>query len=279
MSYITVSSLPALLSTSLPTRSPSPPRRVQKGHVDVTAPRPRARFSPLWLPLFSSPLATPALIAIRETGLFVQDSAASLKLSRRTGVGGVECQYGLEHRSLTHLSSGLHHWPNPPLKGFHFGNKSAALTDKPADAVPRPSPTGITRGMFVDLLKEPQKLSYVFVVMLDLPWLSSPSTRLSTLDWKLAASASTSDWPRFRPPLDKSTVFTDLLATSTESFGSVPVNNSLASRRLPVIHETAGKLMALRVWLYRHLVLLGADLYFRFHRKDVASRPLVQFFY
>ncbi|KAF9026551.1 hypothetical protein BDZ89DRAFT_31347 [Hymenopellis radicata] len=73
-------------------------------------------------------------------------------------------------------------------------------------------------------------------------------------------------------------VFTDLLATSTESFGSVPVNNSLASRRLPVIHETAGELMALRVWLYLTSVTLS---YWglTFHRKDVASRPLVQFLY
>ncbi|KAF9026561.1 hypothetical protein BDZ89DRAFT_1134751 [Hymenopellis radicata] len=190
MSYITVSSLPALLSTSLPTRSPSPPRRVQKGHVDVTggAP-PSSPFLTALASFISSPLATPALIAIRETGF-----RRVVEIVASNGGGGCRMPIRLEHRSLTHLSSGLHHWPNPPLKGFHFGNKSAALTDKPADAVPRPSPTGITRGMFVDLLKEPQKLSYVFV--------SIDTTIDSGL--KLAASASTSDWPRFRPPLDKS---------------------------------------------------------------------------
>ncbi|KAF8991907.1 hypothetical protein BDZ89DRAFT_1190186, partial [Hymenopellis radicata] len=87
----------ALLSTSLPTRSPSPSRRVQKGHVDVTVPRPRARFSPLWLPSFYVVAAGDALPHRHSNTGF------------RRVVGRM--QYGLEHRSL-------------------------ALTDEPADAVP-----------------------------------------------------------------------------------------------------------------------------------------------
>ncbi|KAF8992010.1 hypothetical protein BDZ89DRAFT_1151283 [Hymenopellis radicata] len=153
------------------------PDAVKKVTLIVTAPRPRARFSPLWLPLFY-------VVAARDARSHRHSNTGFRRVVEVVASNG-----GIVWNAIRALASfsGLHtcHRPTLPLT---LGNESQALTDEPADAVP---PTGIaafgrTRGLFTYHGFPVYRHDY------------------GLLDLKLAASTSTYDSPRFRPPLASS---------------------------------------------------------------------------
>ncbi|KAF9021798.1 hypothetical protein BDZ89DRAFT_1042556 [Hymenopellis radicata] len=227
MSSITVSSLPALLSTSLPTRSPSPSRRGQKGHVD------RDRLPSFYV-----------VAAARDAR-----SHCYFDTGFRRVVEAVASNGGVVWNAIRAPSIVLWCVLFSRLQTSKILCPTVVFANWEHHVQPYP-------------WNVPQK-----------PTGKSIDT---TMDLKLAASTSTSDSPRFRLPLDKSsdkthapvrlgTVCVPVLVGSTPRRGvdaqlQLCNTTSCSGRRGPLSNVNTK--------------VLGAYLCFLFHRKDVASALL-----